>query len=61
MPQQMSMYLNASAYNRSDLSSDFVLQLSNKVSILKSLSNSIKSSIYVIDKSIKYIHIKNKN
>ncbi len=58
MPQQMSTQLSFSANSTSDLNSEFVRQLSNKVNILKSLSNAIKNSIRVIDKSLKYIEIK---
>jgi hypothetical protein len=58
MPQQMSTQLSFSSNSTSDLNSEFVRQLSNKVNILKSLSNTIKNSIQVIDKSLKYIEIK---
>ncbi len=58
MPQQHSMQLHISQDGKSDLDSEFIKQINNKLTILSTLSNSVKNAIRTIDKSFKYIELK---
>jgi hypothetical protein len=44
-------------HNRSDLNTEFMKQITTKLTMLKVMSDSIMNSIEIIDQSIKYINI----
>jgi len=57
IPRLMATQLSFNAHGTSNLDSEFSNQISNKVNILKALSESIHQSIRVIDKSEKLIDV----